>query len=205
MTDFFPDVLNAYPVTAPYVAQIPKSLLQGDSGEWIDIPFTDANGVEYDSSGYTLKYTFAGPTTPLILTATANGLSWQTNISPTQSAGLTVGTYWWSLQLFATGVRITAASGEITINADLSLAAAGFDDRTVAEKALADAEAALSQFQASGGRVQSYTIGNRHMAFQRDTDILAIVNYWRSRVQGEKIKAKGARGRQILTRFQRAR
>ena len=205
MTEVFPGSPNAYPVTAPYIAAIPKSLMQGDSGEWIDQPFTDVNGTEYDSGAYTLKYVLAGPTTPLILTATANGSSWQTNITTTQSAALSAAKYFWTVQIFGTGTRVTLATGEIMITADYSLAAAGFDMRTTAEKAYSDAQTALATFQASGGRVQSYTIGNRHMSFQRDTDILAIVNFWKNAVQSEHMKAKGVRGRIIGVRFGRAR
>lgn len=204
-TEFFPDVLNAYPVTAPYVAAIPSTFRQGDSGTWVDLPLTDVNGVEYDSSLYSLRYVFAGPSAPLVLTATTDGNSWQTNITTVQSAALTPGLYWWELQVLATGIRVTLAAGEITITPDLALQVAGYDQRTTAEKALADAEAALSVFQASGGRIQSYTIGMRHMAFQKDSDILAIVNYWRNRVLIEQAKAQGSRSRMILTRFQRAR
>ena len=72
MTQFFSSG-DANPVVAPYVAAIPESLLQGDSGKWVDQPFTDINGTSYDASTYTLKYTLAGPTAPLILTATASG------------------------------------------------------------------------------------------------------------------------------------
>jgi hypothetical protein len=204
MTEVFPGSPNTYPVTAPYVAAIPSTLMQGDSGEWIDQPFTDANGTEYDSGTYTLKYVLAGPTAPLTLTATANGSSWQTNLTTTQSAALTAAKYFWSLQIFGTGTRITIATGELTVEPDYSLAAPGFDNRTVAEKAYSDAQNALATFQASGGRVQSYTIGNRHMAFQRDADILAIVNFWKSAVAAEHMKAKGARGRMIGIRFGRA-
>lgn len=204
MTEVFPGAPNAYPVMAPYHAAIPHSILQGDSGEWIDAPFTDVNGVEYDSGTYTLKYTLAGPTAPLVLTATANGSSWQTNITTGQSTLLTAGKYFWQAQAFATGIRITLAIGEITVNPDYALAAPGFDNRTQAEKALADAYSALATFQASGGRVQSYTIGSRHMSFQRDQEILAIVNFWKGTVSAEHMKAKGARGRHILVRFNRA-
>lgn len=192
-------------MTAPYVAAIPESLLQGDSGKWIDQPFTDVNGTLYDATAYTLKYTLAGPTAPLVLTATASGSCWQTVITTAASTALSAAKYFWQAQVFGTGVRITLAEGEIAICADLALAAAGYDGRTVAEKALADAYAALATFQASGGRVQAYTIGTRHMAFQRDTDILAIVNFWKGQVAAEQTKAKGARGRVIGMRFQRAR
>lgn len=202
----FPSQQNNYPAVVPYVAQIPARLRQGDSAQWIDTPFADVNGVHYDSGTHTLKYTLAGPiAAPLVLTATPNGSNWQTSLSASASAGLAAGLYWWSAQAFATNVRVTLTEGELTVDADLALVGANFDNRSVAEKALAAAEAALSQFQASGGRIQHYVIGNRQMTFQRDAEILDIVKYWRARVASEQMQANGGLGRQILTRFQRAR
>lgn len=208
-TTFFPSQLNAYPATVPYVAQIPGRLRQGDSAQWIDIPFRDANGTSYDSGTYTLKYTINGPIqSPLVLTATASGSNWQTNLTPVQSAGLLAlapfSTYWWAAQIYGANLRLTIAEGELTLEPDLALQA-NFDGRTVAEKALAQAEAALSVFQASGGRVQHYTIGNRSMTFQRDAEVLQIVEYWRKRVRSEQSIASGGSDRFILTRFNRAR
>jgi hypothetical protein len=204
MTDF-PNNLNPYPAVSPYVAAIPKIFRQGDSLQWVDVPFTDVNGIRYDSSGYTLKYTLAGPSAPLVLTATANGSSWQTNLTTTASAALAPGLYSWTAQAFATGVRVTLSEGEITVEPDLALAGANYDGRSVAEAALAAAESALAQFQASGGRMREYTIGGRHMVFQSDADLLKVVQYWRARVISDKTAASGGTSRLILTRFQRAR
>jgi hypothetical protein len=199
-------VLGFNPTTAPYVAQIPRVFKQGDSAVWRDPPFVDANGVAYDNASYTLKYALAGPiAAPVILTAVASGSDWQTALTTTQSAALLPGIYWWQAQVFATNVRITVDEGELTVDKDFALVGANFDNSTVAEKALAAAEAALSVFQASGGRVQSYTIGGRHMTFQRDTEILEVVTYWRKRVVTDRSTAGGARDRHIHMRFNRAR
>lgn len=205
-SNFFPSYLNAYPVAAPYVAAIPEQLIQGDSGQWVDVPFTDDNGNTYQPGVDTLAYTIAGPiAAPLTLTATTVGGSWQTNLSTTQSATLVPGLYWWVLQASQAGVRVTVANGELTVYADLTQVGANYDQRTVAEKGLAAAESALIQFQATGGRIKEYVIGSRHMTFQNDQDILMIVQYWRNRVVFEKMKLQGTRSRLILARFQRAR
>jgi hypothetical protein len=206
VTNFFPSGINSYSTVSAYVAGIPGRIRQGDSAMWYDVPFGDVNGVTYDSGTYTLKYTLAGPAAaPLILTAVPNSNNWQTTLTPTQSGGLVAGLYWWQAQVFATNVRVTLAEGEFTVETDLALATEGFDARTTAEKALAAAEAALSVFQASGGRVQAYSIGNRHMAFQRDADILAVIKYWRARVIAEQSVAVGGMDRLILQGFRRAR
>lgn len=187
---------------SPYVAKIPSAFRKGDSASWSDTPFLDANGVMHDSSGYTLKYALAGPVAAVTLTAAADGSGWKTTLTTTVSATLAAGKYWWAAQLFATGERITINEGELTVEADLASAGANYDERTQAEKALADAEAALAVFQSSGGRIQAYTIGSRTMTFQKDADILAVVKYWRSRVVAEKSRPMN---RLILTRFNRAR
>lgn len=199
-------VLGLNPVTNPYVAAIPRQFKQGDSAVWTDQPFVDPNGTGYDSSGYTLKYVLAGPiATPVTLTAVPSGSSWQTTLSTTVSQTLSPGNYGWQAQVFATGVRLTLDEGELVVAADLASVGAAFDPRTQAEQALADAKAALAVFQASGGRTQHYTIGNRSMTFQKDSDILAIVNFWKKEVAAEKSIANGSRDRILHVRFDRTR
>ncbi len=207
-TDFstWNGILGFNSALEPYVAHIPSRIKQGDSATWKDPPFTDASGAGYDNASYTFKYTLAGAiATPLVLTAQASGSEWQTTLTSTQSQTLIPGVYWWQAQVFATGVRITIAEGQLTVEPDFAQVGANYDGRTQAEKALADAEAALAVFQASGGRVQSYTVAGRHMSFQKDEDILAVVTYWRKRVVTERSQAGGARDRHIHMRFSRAR
>jgi hypothetical protein len=206
MTQFFPSGLNAYPVSAPYVAALSllNSIVQGDSTELVDLPFTDVNGNSYSSGNAVLKYVLAGAVSPLTLTAIASGSSWQTNLTAAQSAALTPGNYSWTVQIFPTGGgRTTLSSGELIVTPDLASAAAGYDGRSQAEIALSQAKAALANFGASGG-VKMYTIGNRQMEFSRDK-LIDEVNFWRAQVQAEQIKAKGVRGRMIGVRFNRAR
>ena len=211
MTMYFPSVLNAYPATAPYIAQIPAKILQGDSATWIDRPYTDVNGTLYDAGSYTLKYTLAGPiAAPLTLTATNAGSmnssnSWATTLTASQSASLVAGLYSYAAQAFAPGVRVTLAVGDFTVLQDLVTAGGNYDPRTKAEIALADAETALATFQKSGGRLKEYTIGGRHMVNQDDASLLKIIAYWRSRVISEKTAAAGGMDRLILIRAGRAR
>jgi len=197
-------LLGDAPVTNPYVAGIPSTFKQGDTPTWNDSPFVDANGVAYDSSSYQLRYALAGPiSAPLVLTAAQNGNSWQTTIAATDSANLTPGLYWYQAQLFATAFRLTIAEGELTIEADLAQAGANYDKRTVAEKALADAENALALFRASGGRLAAYTIGTTHVSFQSDRELLDVIKHWQRRVASERSIARKGRDRHILARFDR--
>jgi hypothetical protein len=197
-------LLGDLPNTVPYVAAIPQSLVQGDSPTWRDRPYVDQNGTEYDAIGYVLKYVIGGPiAAPLELIATADGNAWVTTITTDQSAALAPGLFWWQAMVLTSGVRITIAQGELTIVADVSQAGGNYDGRTVAEKALAQAQAALATFKSSQGRISQYVIGSRHMAFQNDAQLLAVIMHWKREVSTERSVARGGRDRHILARFNR--
>lgn len=183
-----------------------SSLQQGDSTTWLDDPVTDAQNRLLTSSAYTLTYTLAGPiAAPLAIIATANGNGWKTTLGTAASAGLVPGTYWWSAALTGSGERITLGTGEAQILANLASAGANYDGRSVAEIALADAEAALSTFRASHGRTRSYTIGTRNMQFESAADILVEINFWKIRVGNERSAQAIANGlgnpRKLFVRF----
>ncbi|MBK9704785.1 MAG: hypothetical protein IPO75_15825 [Betaproteobacteria bacterium] len=95
----------------------------------------------------------------------------------------------------------------MTLLPNLALATA-YDGRSVAEKALDDANAALASFQSSGGRVKRYSIGGREMEFDNGGDILKLVSYWRIEVKRERARTAIAKGmadpRRIYLRASRA-
>jgi hypothetical protein len=199
-------VLGQQAARIPYVAGIPAQFLQGDSVTWNDNSFVDTNGVAYDSAGYSMQYVIAGPIgTPLVLASAPNGIGWKTSITTVQTAALVAGLYWWTAQVFATGVRLTLAQGELRVNPDLALVGANYDGRSQAEIALDQALAAFAQFSATNGRVKAYTIGHRSMTFEALPDVQKCVDFWRARVVTEKSRAGGARDRQIHARFDRTR
>ena len=187
------------------VSRIPPQILQGDSATWTDGSFSDANGTTYNAANSTLKYTISGPSSPLVLTATASGTDWVTTITTTASAALTPGTYWWQMQAFATGVRVTADQGQLIVNPDLAAAGPNYDGRTPAQIALAQAEAAFSTFSSSGGSVKMYRIGNREMMFQDLHQIREQVDYWSAKVASEQAALDGGKSRRLHIRFDRIR
>lgn len=183
-----------------------SNLLQGDSTAWHDDPFTDSQSRTLTSSAYTLTYTIAGPiAAPLQLTAAADGPGWKTTLSAANSAALATGKYWWSAVLTSGSERITAGQGELTISVNLANAGANFDGRSLAEKALSDAESALANFRTSKGRTKKYTIGSRTMEFDSSAEILAEISYWRMRVNSEQAASQIAQGlgnpRKLHVRF----
>jgi hypothetical protein len=187
------------------VSRIPSQILQGDSATWADSAFADDSGNSFNSANSTLKYTISGPATPLVLTATASGTDWTTTLTTVQSATLTPGTYWWQMQAFATGVRFTAAQGELLVKPDLAAVGTNYDGRSVAEIALAQARAAYATFSASGGVMKMYRIGSREMSFQDLSQIREQVDYWSAQVAAEKATADGAKSRRLHIRFDRIR
>lgn len=181
-----------------------SKLAIGDTPSWRDDAFVDDKGVTYDSANYALTYVLAGPpATPVSLTATASGSGWVTSLSSAVSLALVAGTYWWSKVLTKTGFRATVAQGQLIVTPNLATLSATYDGRTLAQKALADAETAFATFGSSGS-VKSYTIGNRQMTFHDLKEIKAQVDYWRAKVVAEEFAANGGKNRNIRMRFQRA-
>lgn len=177
--------------------KIPASLRQGDTAYWLDDPYTDGAGKTYASDVYALAYIIAGPiTNPVSLTAAANGGGWRTTLDATAAGNLVAGKYWWEAVITGNGERVTIASGELAITVNLANAGANYDGRSLAEKALADAETALAQYKVSGGKIKSYTIGSRTMTFEDGSAILAQISYWKIKVRAEQGKP-----RNLLARF----
>lgn len=172
---------------------IPTSFRAGDTSQWIDQPVT-LNGITYDSSLYTLSYIIAGPVAPVTLEAVPSGNGWQSTIGLTEAESFTAGSYAWQAVLTSNTERITAATGRLTVESNLADAIAGFDPRSVAEKALAEAEAALAKYHATGGKVKEYVIGQRSMKFADSTQILQEISYWHAEVAIERNKARIAAG-----------
>lgn len=169
------------------VTMIPANLTAGDSANWTDDPFISSDGTRLDSVKYALSYELRGAGAPLTLAAVTNGQGWKTNITPTQSAALTAGVWFWAAILTASNERITVARGEVTIAQDLSaITAPNFDGRSVAETALADAEAALANLHSSGKKTKKYSIGTRNAEYYTAPELIAAISYWRIRVANER-------------------
>lgn len=120
------------------------------------------------------------------------GLSWQVNNSQT------VGSESLTAQLPS---RIVPREGDITVEVDLSTVTGTYDGRTQMQIGLANAEAALTTFQTSGGRIKAYNIAGRSMTFQDDKEIRELCEWFRARVQIEEDTALGGDSRFIRVGF----
>ena len=156
--------------------RIPPILQSGDSASWHDGPQV-INAIVYRSAGFSLKYSLRGPSV-LDLTAVINGEGWQTSIGMTASANLAPGAYRWAAYLSSADQRITAGAGDLKITPNIALLPAGATALSFYEQALADAEKALADFSASGGKPKEYVIGDRRMTFSTLKEIQDALAYW---------------------------
>ena len=183
---------------------IPAQITAGDSASWTDAPFIDAQGRLLDASVYTLKHLLRGPAA-LDLTAVSDGKGWKSSLTTTQSATLTAGAYTVVAQVSKSGERITVGSGRLTVLPDLSAQAAGYDGRSLAEKALADAESALADLTRSGAKVKEYKIGTREARYYTAPELISAITFWKARVMNERTAQDIANGlgnpRNLMVRF----
>lgn len=217
MTDMLSPYYYRSPDELPTPFNIPPIFRQNELPSWNDPTYVDLNGNVYDSTTYNLQYVLAGPSaSPVLLTSvpstTLGSSGWTTTLTAAQSAQCAPGVYWWQAILIApanpptlpAAVRIVANENQLTVQIDLSSVKGAYDGRTVAQKALAAAEIAMSTFNASGGIVKRYTIGGRSMEFQDVQQLQQVISYWRQRVQAEYDQADGGKSRKILARWSRA-
>lgn len=165
---------------------IPSSLVQGDSAAWIDSPVRGTDGHIWTSASHTLSYLLAGPVAPVTLTATPEDSGWKTVLDLSTSTGLVPGDYAWQAVLTATDERFTVARGSLGIRPNLAYAEAGYDRRSVAEIALADAEAALANLSSSGARTKQYSIGGRSAQYYTAAELLVAISFWKIKVRNER-------------------
>lgn len=144
------------------------------------------------SDGWTLVYrltpTFIDvvPAPSITLSATVYDTdAYRIQADPTATVAWVAGTYTWTSWVERTGERQSLGSGRIELVPDPATIAAGYDGRTLAERAYDDARAALATFQQSNGRVKAYTIGTRSMEFSSSEELVTLVKFWENECSKE--------------------
>jgi hypothetical protein len=147
------------------------------------------------SAGWVLTYRLLPRTsgTPISIVGIASDDDHRSTAAAATTAAWTAGDYSWVGYVTLGAESYTVDEGEVTLLPNLRTASA-HDSRSVAEKALEDAETALANFQASGGRVRRYSIAGREMEFDGAGDILKLVSYWRIQVTREHAASAVAKG-----------
>lgn len=187
---------------------IPDTLVQGDTASWADDALVLPDGRAATSAAWTLRYALRGPS-GLDIDAVAEGAGWRAGIGLAASAVLQPGLYTWSAIVSrAAAERVTVAAGQLSVLPDLAAlsSSVAYDGRSVAQRALADCEAALARFNASGGKVKRYDIAGRSMEFASVGELMQLHGFWKAKVLAEQATQQAAAGqggnpRNLYTRF----
>jgi len=187
---------------------IPATIQAGDTVQWRDDPTADYLGNAVTSTTWTLTYYLRTNTASAGTTVvgTAYGLGWAFTLSAAVSATLTAGTYYFQAIATQGSSSITAGSGQITVKAALSYTGTpgAYDGRTQSAIDLEAVQAAIRSM-VSGGAVQEYTIGNRHLRKMSMSDLLELEGRLKARVYRERIAEDMANGlgnpRNLFVRF----
>lgn len=155
------------------------------------------------AAGWVLHYRLVprtGTATPVQLDATADGENHRVQASASTTAGWVAGEYTWASWVTKGAESYSVQSGQITVLPDPRTAAAGWDNRSLARKALDQAKAALAAWKPTQRR---YKIGEREMEFSSPADIIKLITYWEQQVQAEDILAGRAEkpARRIYSRI----
>jgi len=187
---------------------IPATIQAGDTTSWVDVQTTDYLGNAVTSADYSLTYYLRANTAGagVTVTGTSSGAGWAFTLSAAASAAMAAGIWYWQAIAAKTGATITAGTGQATILAALSYSGTpgAFDGRTQSAIDL-DAVQAAIRSMISGGAVQEYTIGNRHLRKMSMTDLMELEGRLKARVYREQVAADMANGlgnpRNLFVRF----
>lgn len=146
-------------------------------------------------SGWVLKFRLVPRTvggTPIALTAAAEGDEHRVTASASTTANWGADNYTWTSWVEKGTEVYSIDRGQIAVRANPRSTAAGYDGRSVAEKALADAKAAMAAWTPT---TQRYRIGEREMWFASKADIVGVINHWEIEVKRERRAEALAEGR----------
>jgi hypothetical protein len=164
-------------------------LIAGDSIDE-EVEAFDSAGNEYSGDdGWAAKFRFmprgGGSGSAFEINCAWTGDAFRYQVASTQSATWTPDNYTWALVVTKVGLQVTIETGQAQVIPN-PLTAATYDGRTQAEKALDDAKAALASFNATSGRVKSYSIAGRAMEFDSGSEILKLISFWEQQVSAER-------------------
>jgi hypothetical protein len=148
------------------VPLLPTRLRQGDSWQWV-CSFTD-----YPSADYTLKFLLNSPTNRFVfpsggITADSDGLSFDVNLTTTQTAACAPDTY--DFVAVISGIAATPTAGcqetlvlqSVVVDPNLATASGAVDTRSFVKKTLDTIKAAISGDTRPD--VQEYMINGRQL------------------------------------------
>lgn len=184
---------------------IPKQLRAGDSIQWSESPFNDAQFGSIDSATWTLTVAIRGGVSEDVVGTPVASRGWDFEVEPDITAAFPVGIVYWQAYAEKAGDRVTVGSGQIRVLANITAAGSNFDGRSQAVKDLEAVQAAM-RAMISGGAIQDYTIGNRSVRKMTLADLIVLENKLKRDVAEESVTDSIANGlgnpRNLFVRFQ---
>lgn len=176
----------------------PSRITAGDTTTWLrslaDYPV---------SAGWVLAYTFINSVAKYTATATPSGQDHLVSILASTTAAWVPGSYTWVAVVTRAAERYTLGQGSVVVAPNLA-AAATFDTRSSAKKALEAVNLALENYGAKA-YMQGYEINGRKQQFHSPGDFLAFRSKLMADVSREDNAARLAAGlaprNQIMVRF----
>lgn len=161
----------------------PTSFRAGDSVSWT-LALTDYPAAD----GWTIRYRLLSQGgIAQDITATAIEFGYSVDLSSSDTANWPAGSATLVCLAENGAQRLTLGAQIVSILPDLSNAGT-YDGRSRNEKALEDAEAALSTYVANGQmHVAEYEIAGRRMKFRDVAQIQALISYYRIAVNRDRI------------------
>lgn len=178
----------------------PTSLRAGDSAAW-----SESLPDYLPSDGWALKYRILWPIgAPVDIAATPAGDDYSVALLPTDTAQYLPGRATLAAWVERTGERKTLGSQPLEILPDLALAAV-HDGRSLAERGLAEAQAALLKYTESGrGHVEEYEVAGRRLKFRTIAEIRELIDYYAAQVAADRALFAALSGQspgRVVTRF----
>lgn len=175
-----------------------EQLVAGDSIDE-EVEAFDSAGNEYSGDdGWAATFYFiprgggAGAAFNMICTWTGDAFRYQAS-APT-TANWIPDFYSWALVVNKVGLQVTIEEGTAQVTPNRTTVAT-FDNRTQAQKAVDDCKVAYASFNATGGRVKSYSIAGRAMEFESAEGISSLLSFWNTELWHEKRRNAIASGK----------
>lgn len=138
------------------------------------------------TGGWTLKFRLVPRTSTnaaIALTASAEGAEHRTTVATSVTATWAADNYSWTSWVEKAAEKYSVDSGQIVVKADPRTVAAGYDGRSVAERAFDQAQAAVAAWTPT---TRKYRINDREMEFSSKADAVGALHYWQNEVAKER-------------------
>lgn len=188
----------------------PTEILVGDSITWtrrgVSVVVDGVTIPIKASAGWALKYVAVGRLGVITINATADPASPDDFLfaaAAATTAAYTVGDYKWQVVATKTTTRYTVAEGWVTLQDNIAVRNAAYDNRSHAKKVL-DAIEAVIEGRATADQ-QAYTIAGRSLTRTPLQDLMKLRAAYRAEYETEQATANIAAGlsskNKIYTRF----